>query len=441
MSLLNNRIRRLVASPDDGADVLVLTDAPTVTVYTNCSSGSSNTPSFVRRTEEPSELPSAPTDAVWCPYKQGDANSSYLATSWGSPVQLLDVEDGAPRGCYYAANTMDEVCYAQSLLWLRAPTRREQFIAGYGRATECCFALFDVMKTGKCPIYTYEPTSAKSCNYSADASSSAIIVSALAEVRANLVAMGCLRGAIELVDLRSKCCAGAISGGTSNGSGNTARSSAFVRHKAGVVQILSLDGPSLSASMPAASATATDDHRFITVPRCGDDNILAWDMRCLSNPVGIINRGPTPDNTFRNVGLLGTNLVASTAQGLATIPLSTLFGSQSPILAADYRSASASAVSINITSGASQSAGASVSGPIAVVGQSVVTASVGPQSAVPDAKKYIADGNGVGHKRGRRDQGAANGNAGSDDEDYVVTRSRRVFGNAAHQKIVLSDDE
>lgn len=457
MPIINNRIRRLVASPDEGSDVLVLTDEPTVSVFHYLSSANS----FSRRTEDPSELTSAPIDAAWCPYKSGDDNNSYLATAWGSPIQLLDVEDGAPRSCYYAANTMDEVCYAQSLCWLRAPTRREQFVAGYGRATECCLALFDIMKPGKCPIYTYEPTSAKCCNYAADASSSAVVVSALAEVRNNLVAMGVLRGAIELVDLRSKCCAGAISGWTASGSSNTFKAgSPYLRHKAGVVQILALDGPSLSVStpslvtsstpqQPSVTQTPSDDHRFITVPRCGDDNVLAWDMRKLSNPLTAIHRGSIPDNTFRNVAILGSQLMIPTAtQGLAALPLSAVFsgtlagngsydGSTTVLSATDFLRQDISVVSINVSSGDSaHSSPANTCGPITVVGSSVVTAAVDNGHGII-TRKFLADGSGLGHKRWR--QGAAMGD--DSDEDYVVARSRNVFKNAAHQKVVLSDDE
>lgn len=365
-----NRVRRIIPSHDGGADILVLTDAPTVSVYRrNPNANTSNAatvPLYVLRKEQRTDLPNSPIDASWCPFKRGDTNSSFLCTAWGAPIRLIDVEDGTVRASYFAANTMDEVSYAQSVLWLRSPARQEQFVGGYGRSLECCVALFDIMREGKSALWSYEPTEAKCCNFSGDAASSSVLVSALAEMRNNLIAFGTLRGSVEFVDLRSRCCAGAISGWTAAGAGNAVRGAAaaanFMRHTAGIVQILPLDGRALTVDTPSlvsggapieeaataamnaaegratssAFATAPDDHRFITVGRCGDDTVLAWDMRNLSNPVAAIDRGLTTNNTLRNVAVTanGMLVVPTQSNGVASIPMADIYGTSSSSAAA-----------------------------------------------------------------------------------------------------------
>jgi hypothetical protein len=185
-------------------------------------------------------------DAEWCPFLSDEADACFIVTCRSQPLQLFDMQDGALRGSYKAFNKMDEITHAQSVCWSRS--HHSDVIAGYGHKDDSNVQLriFDVACEGGCKG-THESRVVRG------------IVSAVTEWRPFVVAWGSLHGGIELVDYRR--------------SGATV--AALWGHTSGVTQLMTSD----------PSYHPFNEHYIFSGARKGDDNVLLWDTRNVSNPV------------------------------------------------------------------------------------------------------------------------------------------------------------
>nr|CCC96129.1 unnamed protein product [Trypanosoma congolense IL3000] len=235
--------RRLSVAPDyseeNGGEVIATWSASTVPVFTTGEIGAggfrclryTDTATWVR-------LASPAVDVAWCPFKKGNTDASFLTASRGVPLQLWDMEDGAPRASYCCHNSMGMPAHPHSVLWT---PHRELIAAGYGGPHDNVhIRLYNVLREGHFTESYYRSPCSKG------------IVSALSDgplrYRSSLILAGFIRsGNVDVVDTRH-CGAAATLHGL----------------KSGVAQVLS---------------HPTSDCLVYAAGRLGDDRIICWDIR------------------------------------------------------------------------------------------------------------------------------------------------------------------
>eukprot|EP00758_Cryptobia_borreli_P003427 Tbor_TRINITY_DN3735_c0_g1::TRINITY_DN3735_c0_g1_i1::g.2456::m.2456 len=344
--------RKLLASPDNGLDLIALSDSTTIDVFRISSTSSTTTDADIsaNMTMVPLEtdgcpvvLPAPPIDACWCPFKSGDINSSFLITSSCSPVQIWDV-DGELRASFPTTNHMGESTSAHSVLWRSSNPHR--IVAGYGQQGSNILEEYDIhrystgSKTGYVDGRTSSVTFGPGTRGGLGSSNS--LVAALCEVSPFVICAGMLCGAAELFDFRSRTQIGIL--------GSTNTSEKYLRkgkcHKNGIIQIISLfrDGSTrienrsgkVGSCDPLVNRGETP--LLVTVPRGDENRLLVWDLRNISFPLTSISRGPIPNtNAFGNASVVpnycgaGATLIfptvteETTLSPLGTVPISSLF--------------------------------------------------------------------------------------------------------------------
>lgn len=112
--------RLLVVSP------LSSSSSTTSTCETSCASSSSSFPNF----------PSCVRDIAWCPFKQGEVHTLYLAACRGQPLQLLDLYPSCHRSCFVSSIKVphpgDGVCDPSAVYWWCTPDHSSAGLAAAG---------------------------------------------------------------------------------------------------------------------------------------------------------------------------------------------------------------------------------------------------------------------------------------------------------------------